>query len=175
MSSLQDKLIQAISQDNQDYGALRSWGYTHTRALLETISDLETRKALVNDSYLLDNQQVYPLEQAQDKKNALLFKLLLEAGADPLKKYPPRQFPGLSTPYTTYAVEDALTNAVYFHRVKMVEAIAQSLQDKSKCKDQLALAKSQVGSGWYKGHTLALEEYRIIIELLTPPSKIEVN
>ncbi len=165
MSSLQDKLITAIALDNQDYGALRTWGYDHTLALLSPVEE-EACKQLINEPYVLAQRQTYPLYQAQDKNNVELFKLLLEAGADPLKVYAPRTFLSYSKEYKTNGENDALTTAIFFHRVKIVEAIVERIEDKSLLKNHLVYAKNRLASGWFTNNKSGTEEMKEILTLL---------
>jgi hypothetical protein len=167
MTSLQDKLIEAIALDNQDYGDLRSWGDNHTYALLLSLEDEEAQAQLVNESYVLGLRQTYPLYQAQDRDNVELFKLLLEAGADPLKTYGPRTFQDGDREYKMHGENDALATAIFFHRVKIVEAIVEAIEDKSLLKNHLVYAKNRLASGWFTHDKKNAEEMKTIIQLLT--------
>jgi hypothetical protein len=167
MTSLQDKLIDAIIQDNQDWGNLKSWGYNHTLALLESIEDEQILKNMVNEPYVLGMRQAYPLYLAQEKENTELVRVLLEFGADPLKQYGPRKFTLSGKEVLVPGEDNALHIAVFFHRDDVVKAIMEVVEDKKKVMKHLAFAKSQLASGWYTHNQRGMEQMKNIIQILS--------
>ena len=167
MTSLQGKLIDAILQDNQDWGNLKSWGYNHTLALLKSISDKEVCTNLVNEPYVLAMRQTYPLYHAQDKGNTELVRILLQFGADPLKQYGPRKFTISDNEVFLAGEDNALHVAVFFHRVDVVKHIMEVVEDKKMVTTHLAFAKSQLASGWYTHNEKGQADYKNIIQLLS--------
>ena len=167
MSSLQDKLINTIVQDNTDWGNLKSWGYNHTLALLKSITDKEALKNVVNEPYRIGQRQTYPLYEAQDKNNAYLVKTLLEFGADPLKMYGPRKFTLFEKEYVVAGESNALHMAIFFHRADVVKAIMEVVEDKKMVSKHLVFAQSQLMSGWYTNDPSGTEDMKKIIEMLS--------
>jgi hypothetical protein len=167
MTSLQDKLIDTIIQDNLDWGNLKSWGYNHTLALLESIEDEQALKNLVNESYVMGMRQTYPLYHAQDNENTELVRILLEFGADPLKQYGPRKFTISDKEVLIPGENDALHIAVFFHRDDMTKAMMEVVEDKKRVTKHLAFAKSQLASGWYTHNQRGMEQMKNIIQILS--------
>lgn len=154
-------------QDNLDWGNLKSWGYNHTLALLESIEDEEALKNVVNEPYVLEMRQTYPLYHAQDKGNTELVRILLEFGADPLKQYGPRKFLWCGQERLVGGEDDALHVAIFFHRVDVVKAITQLVEDKKMLAKYLTFAKSQLASGWYMNNEKGQADFKNIIQLLS--------
>jgi hypothetical protein len=167
MTSLQNQLIDAIVQDNIDFGNLKSWGYNHTLALLESIEDEDALKNVVNEPYVIGMRQTYPLYHAQDKGNTGLVRVLLDFGADPLRGYGPRKFTLFEKEYIVAGESNALHLAIFFHRADVVKAIMEVVEDKKMVSKHLAFAQSELMSGWYTNDPSGTQDMKKILEMLS--------